>query len=91
MRKPVYRIPSAFADDEGTVYDVHITGEPHGHVWHGWIEFHARDGRVLSTDRETTQPSRGDLIYWAEGLEPIYFEGAFARAQRHEGLAPLFP
>lgn len=30
--------------------------------------------------RETTQPNRDAVASWAGGLEPIYFEGAFARA-----------
>ena len=36
---------------------------------------------VLRTERETTQPNRGAVAYWADGLEPIYLEGAFNRAQ----------
>ena len=36
------------------------------------------------TGRETTQPDRGALEYWASGLEPLYFEGAFDRARAKE-------
>jgi hypothetical protein len=48
----------------------------------GWIEFHPLDGEgvFLRTSQETSQPNRAALAYWASGLEPIYFEGAFARA-----------
>jgi len=64
-------------------YDVAAWGEPQaGGTWTGWLEFR-RQGRpeeVLRTGRETTQPHREALIYWAEGLEPIYLEGALARA-----------
>jgi hypothetical protein len=50
-------------------------------TWEAWIEFRALDDRpVRSTDRETTQPNRQAVEYWATGLEPIYFEGAFSRA-----------
>jgi hypothetical protein len=46
----------------------------------------ARGGRrrqqILHTDRETSQPNRAALEYWADGLEPVYLEGALARAQR---------
>jgi hypothetical protein len=63
---------------------------PHGKsyadgLWEGWIEFHPVDGRgpTLRTERETTQPNKAALEYWASGLGPIYFEGAFARALRH--------
>jgi hypothetical protein len=36
---------------------------------------------VLVTQQETSQPNRAALEYWADGLEPIYLEGALARAQ----------
>ena len=53
-------------------------------TWEAWIEFHPADKRssVLRTGQETSQPDRSALEYWALGLQPIYFEGAFARAQR---------
>jgi hypothetical protein len=68
----------------GQLFTVRTYGEPDGvGVWHGWLEFVPLDtrGPTLRTDRETTQPSRRALEYWAEGLEPVYFEGAFERAQ----------
>lgn len=34
------------------------------------------------TRRETTQPSRDALRYWATGLEPTYLQGALERALR---------
>jgi hypothetical protein len=37
-------------------------------------------GPALRTGRETTQPNRDAVAYWASGLEPVYFEGAFVRA-----------
>jgi hypothetical protein len=50
--------------------------------WEGWLEFEpGRGGRALRTPRETTQPNRDALRYWATGLEPIYLEGALARAR----------
>jgi len=49
-------------------------------LWEGWIEFiRASDNKALRTGRETTQPNREDLVYWATGLRPVYLEGAFAR------------
>ncbi len=59
--------------------------------WEGWIEFHdpaggsgepAADGAVPAhrTARETLQPSRRDLVYWATGLTHTFLEGALARA-----------
>jgi hypothetical protein len=67
---------------DGTSYRALVIGEqqPDG-GWQGRIEFHPlTKGAVLSTGRETSQVSRGALEYWADGLEPIYFDGAFERA-----------
>ena len=52
-------------------------------TWIGWIEFHPTDlaEPALKTDQETSQPNQMDLEYWATGLEPVYFEGAFDRAR----------
>jgi hypothetical protein len=35
---------------------------------------------VLRSARETTQPNLTDLEYWAQGLTPVYLEGALRRA-----------
>jgi len=49
-------------------------------LWEGWIEFtRATDGKTVRTGRETTQPNREDLIYWATGLREVYLEGALQR------------
>ena len=68
---------------EGELFTARTWREPEGHLWHGWLEFTpaGADRPTLRTDRETSQPSKQALAYWAEGLEPLYFEGAFARAQ----------
>ncbi len=84
MSQMIFRAPTAFFDDDGQAYEIRVMGRQDGHVWHGWIEFHSRDGRVMRTGSETTQPSLALLEYWSSGLEPIYFEGAFERARRHE-------
>jgi hypothetical protein len=71
------------SDAEGEVYLPRVYGQARKDgTWEGWIEFHplAGEGMVLRTDRETTQPNRVALAYWASGLEPIYFDGAFSRA-----------
>ena len=51
-------------------------------TWQGWIEFDSAEGRSVRTERETTQSNRAGVAYWAEGLEPIYLEGALNRALR---------
>ena len=67
-------------------------------LWHGWLEFTSDTGEVLRSGRETTQPNRTDLEYWATGLTPVYLEGALHRALTppparripDSPLAPLF-
>ena len=51
-------------------------------MWEAWVEFDPVDwdGPTLKTERETSQASREAVHTWASGLEPAYFEGAFARA-----------
>jgi hypothetical protein len=66
-----------------TTYIVRIYAAERGdHTWEGWLEFHPTDKSksVLLTGQETSQPSRDTIEYWALGLEPVYLEGALARA-----------
>jgi hypothetical protein len=70
--------------EDGVTYEVFAHGARRADdTWEGWLEFHPLDETrsVLRTERETTQPNRDALAYWASGLEPLYFEGAFARAK----------
>jgi hypothetical protein len=56
-------------------------------LWKGWIEFSDLDtGAVIRTPRETTQPTRDDVMYWATGLTRVYLEGALARALAPEPM-----
>ena len=49
--------------------------------WHGWLEFTSTGtGEVIRSGRETTQPNRQDVLYWATGLSPVYLEGSLHRA-----------
>jgi hypothetical protein len=68
---------------DDTTYTVRTYGEERADgTWTGWIEFEPDDSTKprLSTDQETSQPNRVAVEYWATGLEPVYFEGAFERA-----------
>ena len=70
--------------EDGAAYTPRIYAEQRADsTWEAWIEFHPADKRksVLRTDQETSQPDRAAVEYWALGLEPIYFDGALARAQ----------
>ena len=71
--------------DDGQAYGlvrVHAEQSAVGSTWEGWIEFVTELGQRVVTDRETTQPSKEAVAYWATGLEPIYLEGALQRAAR---------
>jgi hypothetical protein len=82
MPELIQQYAEKIKDPGGTSYEVFAYGEARPDAtWEGWIEFHSPSGNVLRTGRETTQPSREALAYWASGLEPLYFEGAFARAR----------
>lgn len=57
--------------------------------WQGWLEFEQADGsQTLRSPRETTQPNRTDLAYWATGLTPVYLEGALERTLRPDPVLP---
>jgi hypothetical protein len=50
-------------------------------MWGGWIVFFpVGGGRVISTERQTTQSTFADLSYWASGLTPAYLDAALERA-----------
>jgi hypothetical protein len=66
---------------DGRVFVPRVFGAPFDHMWAGWIEFTPVDGGdTIRTARETTQPNRTDLAYWATGLTATYLDGALARA-----------
>ncbi|HJQ10300.1 MAG TPA: hypothetical protein VJ840_04645 [Gemmatimonadaceae bacterium] len=51
-------------------------------LWEGWLEFRpvAGDGDSVNSGRETTQPNRNAVMYWAQGLSRVYLMGALERA-----------
>ena len=76
---------------DGTAWRARVVGMKNaiGH-WEGWIEFvpasrwpGATSADWVPTERETTQPNRTDLKYWATGLTVVYLEGALTRAIDH--------
>jgi hypothetical protein len=66
----------------GTAYEARACGSPMpGGTWQGWIEFLPLGGGAPTrSPRETTQPNRADVEYWATGLTQVYLEGALKRA-----------
>ena len=66
---------------DGRVYTAQACGrERDDGIWEGWFEFVPDDGSVVfRSSRETTQPNRAALEYWAAGITPVYLEGALDR------------
>jgi hypothetical protein len=81
---PVQEFSQPIQDSDGVLYMPFAMGcERSDGTWVGWLEFReVGGGSVLRTNRETTQPNWGALVYWASGLQPSYLEGAFGRASR---------
>jgi len=63
-------------------YRASVFGDEHEGSWVGWLEFTPLAGgnTRLRTDHETTQGDRAALEQWAEGLEPVFLDGALERA-----------
>lgn len=84
MAEELLEYENTVEDPEGGSWVARVLGaERSDGTWVGWIRFRDQSGQgPLETDRETTQPNRDDLLYWARGLTYFYLEGAMARARR---------
>ena len=83
MPELIHEYSYLYRSESGTAYVMRAWGEAREDgTWEGWLEFMpmANGSPALRTGRETTQPNRDAVAYWASGLEPVYFEGAFTRA-----------
>ena len=80
MAEVLVRFTERIAADDGISYLPQACGGvADDGLWEGWIEF-VSPTRTLRSPRETEQPNRDALVYWAEGLTFAYLEGALARA-----------
>ena len=77
----IHAFTATVTDETGRTWTAQAHGRAAGNVWLGWIVFIDDAGSSLATDVETSQPDRDALVYWATGIEPIYLEGALARAR----------
>ncbi len=84
MSEVLVRFDEPIAGPDGRKYFALAVGkETSAEHWEGWLEFLlvADDSsEPLCSERETTQPNRRSLDYWAQGLTRVYLEGALARA-----------
>jgi hypothetical protein len=84
MAEVLLQFDGLIADDAGHSHTARVCGrQAEDGLWEGWIEFTpSAGGPVLRSPRETDQPNRDDLEYWATGLTTSYLEGALERARR---------
>jgi hypothetical protein len=77
----LHEYADVFQAEDAQSYLVRIYGQGRADgTWIGWLVFVATDsGASRKTGQETSQSSRHHAAYWAMGLEPTYFEGAFKR------------
>jgi hypothetical protein len=83
MPEVLVKFDEPMSDPDGAMYFAQAAGrQREDGLWEGWLEFIGLDesARSICSERETTQPNRADLEYWARGLTRIYLQGALARA-----------
>ena len=76
----IHQFRTAIVSEDGLRWRARAYGRQRGNDWIGWLVFVDDDGHQITTDRETTQPDRKALEYWATGVEDVYLEGALRRA-----------
>ena len=84
MSETLVKIDETFADSTGARYFVSAMGRQRDDgLWEGYLEFLpvSETAEVISSDRETTQPNRKAVDYWAQGLTRVYLSGALDRAR----------
>lgn len=81
MAQTLIRFDTPVTHRNGRKYRAQACGrERDNGQWEAWLEFEdIETGKVLRSERETTQPNRKDADYWASGLTPVYLEGALDR------------
>ena len=91
MAEVLVRYTATIRNDDGTLWIPQACGGVASDgLWEGWIEF-VSDNHVIRTGRETEQPNRDALMYWAQGLTGAYLEGALARATPTRTVIPREP
>jgi len=83
MAEILVKFDEPIAAPGGKTYLAQAVGkEVDGGLWDAWLEFQSVDdgSDALASGRETTQPNRKNIEYWAQGLTKVYLEGALNRA-----------
>jgi hypothetical protein len=81
MAEVLVEFDAAFLGADGATYTPRACARLNEDgLWEGWLEFtDVETAVVIRSGRETTQPTRADVMYWATGLTRVYLEGALAR------------
>jgi hypothetical protein len=82
MAEVLLEYDTPVVEEDGTTYRARACGDelPDG-LWQAWVEFiPIGRGEPVRSGRETIQPNRGDTLYWATGLTPVFLEGSLRRA-----------
>lgn len=84
MADVLVQFDTAIRAKDGTMFTPRVcTRRRDDGLWEGWVEFIPADTDErdpLRTGRETEQPNRDDVAYWAGGLTAVYLQGALDRA-----------
>ena len=81
MAEVLVRFTELVQDSNGRSYRAQASGALGSDgLWEGWVEFIGDNGQAIRSPRESTQPNRDAILYWAEGLSAAYLEGALHRA-----------
>ena len=83
MAEVLVAFTTVVATDDGRRFEPRACGGlTDDGMYEGWIEFvpTSGSGEPVRTPRETLQPNRADLVYWATGLTQTYLDGALRRA-----------
>ena len=85
MPELLVKFDEPISDPLGAMYFAQAVGtQREDGLWEGWLEFIGANETarsICSSGRETTQPNRTDLEYWAQGLTRVYLQGALVRAE----------
>lgn len=79
---PIHTLPETVELD-GRVFRAKVFGdEQWDGCWHGFIAFFPKGkrGQLVATDRDTVQPNKTALSWWAGGLTTDYLRHALKRA-----------
>lgn len=85
MSEVLVKFDEPIMNQRGVMYFAEAVGRQRAEdgLWEGWLEFEGVDDSTpsISSGRETTQPNRREVEYWAQGLSLVYLQGALVRAE----------